>query len=450
MALKTTDNNYNASTRYLEQKAIIYFSSSNILEITRDNYLVTSSVLEEAHAQSGSAPFGGVTSNELSLELLNEGGIFSPTNNKSPYYGLMKKGIKIELFIRPLVESENEDEQYEWDPLGVYYVTDWQAKVTGLIATVTANDKLYKAFSKDLTTLPISRNKTQKEFYEYIFDNLGLQGDIDKTLNTMIRYAYIDKSTKELLSTLNMSALADCFCMHDGTLKVQHLTNLGTTRASISDSDQILSADIEQALVFGYNGVNVTYNMPQESDVHNVLSLKDISIAKGTSTRNNISLTGTPLLKLCYSILRGIKARITSLVANPVSINITTVNEDETTDNCTIDVFGTTLVNNEVTIGLETDNPLQISNQYIQDDDYARIVYNHLKAYVNNLLPILELEVRGNPKFELGEIIQADSNKYELHYTGILIKQTFDYDGSLKSTITLLNTNILKEVGNGL
>ena len=155
MALKTTDDNYNASTRYLEQKAIIYFSSSNILEITRDNYLITSSALEEAHSRSGSVPFGGVTSNELSLELLNEGGIFSPTNNKSPYYGLMKKGIKIELFIRPVVESENEDEQYEWDPLGVYYITDWQAKVTGMIATIVANDKLYKAFNKDLTTLPI-------------------------------------------------------------------------------------------------------------------------------------------------------------------------------------------------------------------------------------------------------------------------------------------------------
>lgn len=446
MALKTTDDNYNASTRYLEQKAVIYFSSSNTLEITRDNYLVTSSVLEEAHSQSGSAPFGGVTSNELSLELLNEGGIFSPTNNKSPYYGLMKKGIKIELFIRPVVDSEDEDEQYEWDPLGVYYVTDWQAKVTGLLATITANDQLYKAFNKDLTTLPISRNMSQKAFYEHIFDNLNLRGEIDNTLVAVLKYAYISQNTKELLSTLNMSALADCFCMHDGTLKVQHLTNLGPVRASISDSDQILVADIEQSLVFGYDGANVTYNMPQESDVQNVLSLKDISIAEGTSTRNNVSLTGAPLLKLCYSILRGVKARITSLVANPVSINITTFNENETTDNCTIDVFGTTLVNNEVTIGLETDNPLKISNQYIQDDNYARIVYNHLKAYVNNLLPILELEVRGNPKFELGEIIQADSDKYELHYTGILIKQTFDYDGSLKGTITLLNTNILKEV----
>ena len=115
-------------------------------------------------------------------------------------------------------------------------------------------------------------------------------------------------------------------------------------------------------------------------------------------------------------------------------------------ENCTIDIFGTTLINNEISIGRDVDNPLIVSNMYIQDSDYARNIHEHLSAYVNNLLPVLELEVRGNPKLELGDIIQADSDKYELHYTGILIKQTFEYDGSLKSTITLLNTNILEEV----
>ena len=51
--------------------------------------------------------------------------------------------------------------------------------------------------------------------------------------------------------------------------------------------------------------------------------------------------------------------------------------------------------------------------------------------------------MRGNPKLELGDVIQVDSDKYNLHYKGLLIRQTFDYDGSLKSTITLLNTSIL-------
>ena len=446
MSLVTSDDVYNSETRYVEQKAIIYFSSSNVLSITRDNYLVTSSMLEEAHSQSGSVPFGGVTSNELSLELLNENGIFSPTNKTSPYYGLMKKGVKIELFIRPVVETEDEEQQYEWDPLGVYYVTDWQAKATGLIATVIANDQLYKAFNKDLKTLSICRDMTQKEFYQYIFNNLNIKGDIDDTLNAVLKYAYINQETKELLSTLNLSALADCFCKHDGTIKVQDLVNVGEIRATITDANQIISANIEQSLVYNYDGVNITYNLPQESDPVNVLSLKDVVVPEGISERNNVSLTGTPLLRLCYSILKGAKARITNLTATTFTIDITIENEGEEATDCLIDIYGTTLVNNEMTIGLETENPLAINNQDIQGENYAQMIYSRLKAYITNQLPILELEVRGNPKFELGDIIQADSDKYELHYTGILVKQVFDYDGSLKSTITLLNTSILKGV----
>ena len=446
MSLITDDAVYNSETRYIEQKAVIHFSSSNVLSITRDNYLVTSSMLEEAHAQSGSVPFGGATSNEISLEILNENGIFSPTNKKSPYYGLMQKGVKIELFIRPVVDTEDEEQQYEWDPLGVYYVTDWQAKVTGLIATIIANDQLYKAFNKDLKTLPILRNVSQKDFYEYIFSNIDIKVDIDETIAAKLKYAYIMQDTKELLTTLNVSALADCFCKHDGSLKVQRLTNIDEPRAIITDADQIISANIEQSLLYNYDGVNIIYNMPQESDPCNILSLRDMTIPKGISERNNVSLTGTPLLKLCYSILRGVKAHITDLNATTSTIDITIDNPEESTDNCLIDIFGTILVNNEITIGLETDNPLIITNQYIQDSNYAKKVYEYLAAYITNLLPLLELEVRGNPKFELGDVIQADSDKYELHYTGILVKQTFDYDGSLKSTITLLNTNILKEV----
>lgn len=446
MSLITTDDNYNADTRWLEQKAVIHFSSSNTLDITKDNYLISSNVLEEMHAQSGTIPFGNITSNELTLDLLNENGIFNPSNNQSPYYGLMKKGIKIELFIRPVVESEDLELQYEWDPMGVYYVSDWQAKVTGLISTITANDQLYSTDGKDLTILPVCRNMTQQEFYQHIFDNLGLSVEIDNTLLGIIKYAYINKGTKELLSELNTSALADCFCKHDGHIVVQHLTNLKDTRAQITDANQIINADIQQTIISSYDDVNVTYNLPQESDVQNVLSLKDVTIPAGISSRKNILLTGTPLLKLSYSLIHGVLARITDMSATPISIDITTNNEGETTDNCSIDIFGTILMNNEVSIGSATDKSLLLSNMYIQDSDYAKNMYNHLSTYITNKLPILELEVRGNPKLELGEVIQVDSDKYNLHYTGLLIRQTFDYDGSLKGTMTLLNISILQEV----
>ena len=88
----STDAMYNAESRYIHERFLIYFTSVP-LEVTKSNYLVSSSVLEESSKLSDS-PFGTITSNELTLSLFNESGLFNPQNTSSPYYGQIKKGIK--------------------------------------------------------------------------------------------------------------------------------------------------------------------------------------------------------------------------------------------------------------------------------------------------------------------------------------------------------------------
>ena len=97
-------------------------------------------------------------------------------------------------------------------------------------------------------------------------------------------------------------------------------------------------------------------------------------------------------------------------------------------------------------MGDDGNNLLSISNFYIQSKELAQAIYTKVNAYISNTLPILELSIRGNPKFELGDIICAKSARYNLNYTGVLIKQTFSYDGGLSSNISLLNLNVLQEV----
>ena len=94
----STDEMYNAESRYLHQLFKIHFSSSEVLEVTKSKYLISSSNLEESYKSSDS-PFGDVTSNELTLTLYNENNIFNPINRASKYYGLIKRGVKIEAFI---------------------------------------------------------------------------------------------------------------------------------------------------------------------------------------------------------------------------------------------------------------------------------------------------------------------------------------------------------------
>ena len=447
MALITSDENYNAETRYLEQKVVIHFPGITPLEITRDNYIVTTSILEEAHASSGSAPFGGVTSNECGVDLINEGGIFSPTNTASPYFGKMRRGVKMEVFIRPKIESDNPDELYSWDSMGVFYVTDWNATVTGLIATVTGNDKMYSVFTGDVLSYPIRRGITQADFYLDIFRLLGISATVDSTLTEILKYAYVTDKVKDLLSKLGVSSLADCFCNHMGNVRVVDLTAPKELRATITDADQIIDAKIEQALLSGYDGAAVTCNAPQEGKLENILSLTELFVKEGIETTKNVSLVKSPLVRLCYLKLTGAPdAIVKEARATPSTLTYTIDNAGVAGENCVLDAFGTYIETNKMLLTDEGDNLLSVDNIYIQTQEYARKVYNHLKAYVNNVLPVLELVVRGNPKLELCDMIRAVSDKYNLDYTGLLIKQEFIYDGGLSSKITLLNINILKEV----
>jgi len=443
----STDDNYNADSRAIEQKVKITFEGMKPVEVFRNDYLVSVSVLEEAHSQNNSTPFGTVTSNEVDIELLNDQGIFTPSNQSSPYYGKMKRGVKIEPFIRPMTEEG--EEEYEWDPLGVYYVTDWSATVTGLLATVTANDKLYDLFTDNVPDYKVHEDVAIKDFYKDILALLAVTGDIDDSLTDTLDYAYIVSAPKTLLSDLGLASMVDCFCKHDGSIKVQNLKNIGDVRATITDSNQIISASITQSIVQSYDGVAMQCHHIQESDVNSVLSNTSVDIPNGETKWENIQFSQTPVYRILYTMITGASDAFVDIdKIYPTNISYTVDSADTDREDCSVTFYGTYLEHNKEDLSTEGENLLKVDNIYVQDTEKAIALRQHLIAYLYNWLPILELEIRGNPKFELGDIITAVSTRYNLNYTGVVIKQTFDYSSSgLTGTLTLLNVDILKEVG---
>lgn len=442
--ITSTDDNYNADSRAIEQKVRITFDGLEPVEVFRNDYLVSVSVLEEAHSQSDSTPFGAVTSNEVDIELLNDQGIFTPSNKNSPYYGKMKRGVKIEPFIRPMTDTE----EYEWDPLGIYYVTDWSATVTGLLATITANDKLYDLFTDNVPDYKVHTNIPLKEFYKDILSLLGVASNVDSSLTDILNYAYIVSAPKTLLTELGLASIADCFCKHDGSINVQNLRNIGEVRATINDSNQIISASITQSVVQSYDGVSMQCHHIQESDVSSVLSNTSVNIPNGETEWENIQFSQTPVYRILYAEVTGASNAFVNISKiYPTNISYAVNSADTDQEDCSITLYGTYLEHNKEDLSTMGDNLVKIDNIYVQDTEKAILLRQHILAYLYNWLPILELEVRGNPKFELGDVITAESTRYNLNYTGIIIKQTFDYSSSgLTGTLTLLNTDILKEV----
>ena len=436
----STDLMYNADSRYLHVMYKIYFSSINILEVTKANYLVSSSGLEESYKASDS-PFGDVTSNEISFTIFNDNGIFNPSNTSSPYYGLIKKGIKVEAFIRP-------NEVTEWDPLGVYYVTEWYTNSSGMTADVTANDSLYNVINGSVPPMPVYRNIPFVDFADEYFSYFGLSAIIDESLKSeIIPFIYTSEhsNNKAFLTDLMEGLLADCFCDHDGNIRILSKVSKRTVRATITDNDQIISVMVKQSITTNYDSVVVTYNKCQESIEQSLVELAALALTPGINSTGKLIMSKHPVLSIkSLKTVGSSSAKVTSFSATAKDFTGSVQSTDTTS--VSLDVIGTVLDTVSITVGDSGDAPLSIESEFIQDEVRANAVLDYAKDYVDANMPILEVTVRGNPKLQLGDMIRVSSSKYKTDYIGIINKISYEYSGSLSSKITLIDASDLEEV----
>lgn len=423
----STDAMYNAESRYLHTRYLIHFSNTNILEVLRSNYLVSADILEESYKASNSA-FGDVTSNELELGLYNANNIFSPDNANGPYSGLIRKGIKIEAFIRP-------DEVDEWDPAGVFYVSSWSVASTGSVADVRAYDALYSVINGPVPTMPVYRNVPFKTFIEDFFSLFNLQVIVDASITLTLNYAFTSgyTSNRALLNDLLTAALADCFCDHSGVVHIVSKRGSAALRATLTDNDQIISITRKQTIEANYDSAAVTICSWQDSAEKEVLNLKELVVPAGTSNTAQTTFSSTPVTGV-RSIRSSVKP--ISFVATADNIVVTLQStEDTITD---VSIVGIALDKVESEISTPGNNPLKVTSNFIQSKATADDVCNYSDTFVKAVAPTLELSIRGNPLLQLGDTVLISSSKYAINYTGIIIKANYKYTGGLTCDLKLI------------
>lgn len=426
----STDAMYNASSRYLHKMYRIYFSSSITLEVLKSDYLVSSGIYEEAYKVSNS-PFGAVTANELELSLLNIDGMFNPKNTESPYYSYIRKGVKIEAFIRP-------DEADEWDPMGVFYVADWSTSTSGSTADIIAYDKLYSVLNAPVPAMPILKNIAFAEFMTRYFNAFGVSVTVDPALNFTLPYGFTSGYTdnRKLLEDLMVAALADCYCNHTGSVVIRGKTTPRDVRATFTDADQIISIAVKQSISTDHDSATVVCNALQESQPQQVLSIEDISISPGI-TDTGLTRFSTPGVVAIKSIRVESPALVkpTGFSATPDAIACSLQSTSEST--AQLIVTGTVLEKVSSVVGTDGTSAIEIDSGFVQSPRNANDVLNYVDAYVKSELPSLDLVIRGNPLIEQGDLIEVESARYKTSYTGVVVKSKYKFDGGLSCEITL-------------
>ena len=191
------DQDFNTPSRHIVMRLDIFFDGlqSDPLIITKDNYLIDATLLEEIGAED-SNPLGTISANELSFSLYNSDGIFSPTNTNSPYYGKIKTNVPIIPYMRP---ETTDNTEVNWIKMGEYYVSNWSASVTGIDAFITAEDELQQVFLEKSPSIPVGLNKKQAEFFQEVFNALGYTAKISRDLNDVLLYTFTEGEQKSYL-----------------------------------------------------------------------------------------------------------------------------------------------------------------------------------------------------------------------------------------------------------
>lgn len=436
-----TDEDFNAHSRCILLKLDIFFDGlqNEPLTVTRSDYLIDAELLEEAGAE-GSNPLGAISANELSFSLYNDNGVFSPTNPNGPYYGKIKTNVPIIPYMKPELD---EGTDVNWIKMGVYYVSDWTATVTGTAASITAEDKLQQVFLEPTPVIPVSLNKTQAAFFQEVFDALGYAAKISPSLNATLLYTFTEGEQKKYLQEMLQGAIAYCLCNKNGDIVVEPLDGNKPPRATITDADQIISVDAKQSIIKSYGGVELTYVLPQLTEAIQLLQVKEVNVPPGVFTHNKVAFSRGPVKVVTnvYARTESKEVTIVDYVSSPWDITLVTRNEStQTTSDLAAYGIAVDFVQSILTDNVS--NVLKVTNRYIQNTAYANQYKAMLEAFVNSDMPTLTLQVRGNPLFNIGDKIRVQSANYNLDFTGILQRVRYKYIGSLSCEITLLNSDI--------
>ena len=436
-----TEQDYNAESREIEFCVDIYFNglNSDPLRVTRDNYLMDLDLLDEACAD-GDTFVGVPSANEVSFNLYSEDGIFNPNNIHGAYYRKIGLGICLKVYIRPVA-----DEPFEWEPLGVFYVTDWVTDLTGINVSVTGTDLLVNLFTSEKVRLPILTEYPMEDLITDFFTANGQSVTIVGDFTRNLPFAYINKDNNKFLQEFANGALAFIYSNHSGSFVVQSIDTILPVSHTLTDHDQIISINAKQSIVNSYDGITVVCEKPQLSKEISLLQNRAQAIEEEeTLIISNQGFSSTPLYALSHvEVQSDADCEVTDISSSVFDISYKLVNNTSLATNVNINFFGYIVEKLPITYSDETSNMLKIDNDYVQSEDYALHIKDLLTAYIRLPIPVLEVTTRGNPKYQPGDKVRIYSEKYGVDFTGWLIRQHFTYDGGLKCTITVLNSGII-------
>ena len=451
-------------------KILEFFTA--IQETYEGDDILLVSLLEEREVSQGSLPVGNISANEITIRLDNTNRKFDAGNPNSPLHGLIKPNRRI----RAWLGVEHEDGAKEWVPLGVFWCGDWEAPEDELYAQTRGRDRLELLRKSTYSTSQVQISKTLYDLAIAVLQDAGLKPNeywVDDELKEfVVSYAYFEpQSHREALRKIAEACLGQVFCDRNGVLRIE-----GPSYTERRTEEQLgtyflegaYPAEITALEVYGIGPDDYfSKDNPSKSDeMANYIEvetqpLRPVAVAEEVYRSNeviNIPAGGTKILTVYYNKTPCIEATaslegatntvIQSATYYAWGANIKLYNAGDTAENVILVINAKPLEvkNKEKAIAQDEvsirENGLIRytfpGNPLVQTLSVAQTIANKLLQLYKDSRRDVEIEWRGNPALELGDIILISDyqrGREDIRGFYYITKQELEWDGALRAKL---------------
>jgi hypothetical protein len=400
--------------------------------------------LEEIAGES-SSPLGSVTANEVSVTLKNDHKWFTPANTDSPFQAYLKPGVKI----KPFIGIETSLDVFEIVPLGVYYTTDWNIPIESVSAALVALDRIHLLSQRPPVKIPIIPNATISQLFDLLFRANGLNAteyEIDSSLNQKIAIGWVPKGTfGEAAQLLSEAGNCSVLVTRTGKVVVKNNFVIGDSLGSLTDQESITSISNPMSFLKTYNAVRVKYKIPSIKADTELLSVKGLIFPPGKTLLKDLEFNAGPVVKIQSIKLTTppgvLKVNAVSNGAWYVDLEIENTSWEPVEGNLIIDGTNVELVSTEFTskqtgVPAHAVRTFEFENDLIQDTTVAMRYAQALRAVLEQPALFYKASTRGNPSYELFDLLTVESAVDGIKPTDILSTRfEVTYDGGFEILI---------------
>lgn len=437
--------------------------------VVSDSYtgddIVSMDILEEMESDDGSV-FGCMSSNEMDIELQNisivkDGATiedpFLPENTESYLRNSIDENARMEPYIG--FQIPDSSDSIEYVEMGIMWTTpNWDVSQSKFSASGSARDRMEILRKNNFVADEILESTNLKEVAEYVMNYAkvyiplpDLEWDISSDLESFtVDYAWIGRVTYfEALKQIALACFGRCYSDRSGKIIIESYLSddiSGSPDATIT-SDDYFEINRPMKERRNYIVVPVCPLIPENED-DDIYSSDDIEVGAGDTTIEvDIDLDNIVVYK--YGNISIVNSRedgsdITMIGVlteeKPYKFKATFTKIDGTSGTFTYKIVGKKLlptVGNEPAISYDQDSinlhqkqEEELSENYlIQSSSFAQTIADAILLSLNDRGRDIEIEVQGNPCYELGDIISVETyKKLSVYEEFRIIRQQFKCD----------------------